>query len=187
MKKKLIIITTFVICAVCISAFISINGNKTISGRSNNQPSYADWKDHYNTDKEVIKNSDLIIRGKVVNSYAEKRADMIFTKQVVEIKKVLKGDLTESQTIEILQTGGELGDIKTPAFEDAPLLDKNGSYIFMLKKSNEGHYLIMGGFQGMGKIEGDLLSFSKDSKDTFKNFHKKNITDVENAIQELVK
>jgi GntR family transcriptional regulator len=87
MNKKLLTIS---LCAVIlITIAITVNLIQVSDKPTNNQNlSHADWKDHYNNITDLTKAADLIIKGKKVDSYNEQRVDMIFTKEVIEIKRL---------------------------------------------------------------------------------------------------
>lgn len=187
MNRKHKILSAVLVCALLVAGIITANNLYTIAERSSKQYTHADWNEHFATDKDLIESSDLIVKGKVIDSYCEKRYDVVFTKQVIEVSKILKGKINSNEQIEILQTGGELDNIKTPVIKEAPLLDKNGTYLLMLRKTDEGHYLLMGGYQGVGKIIKNTLVFSKEQKDIFKGLDNKDITYVEVTIENLAK
>lgn len=143
---------------------------------------HADWNDHYSDFKSMVSSADLVIKGKKVDFYTEQRSDLIFTKQIIEIEKIYKGDADKNSRIEILQTGGKLNDITTSPFAEAPLLDKNSNYLLLLKKSKEGHYLILGGYQGVGLIKNDNVIFNASNTEITEELENKNINYIESVL-----
>ena len=147
-KKKIgLLVIAFSLILIGSVFFISKqNDNKIINNAS------ADWVDHFNDFNSMTRAADLIIKGKKVDSYQEQRVDLIFTKQIIEIKKIYKGDLNIDDKIEILQTGGTLNNITTLPIDEDQLLDNKGNYLLLLRKSSEGHYLILGAFLLSNKL-----------------------------------
>lgn len=130
----------------------------------------ADWVSHYETIDALVENSDIIILGEKHGSYTEQRISMIFTKELIQIEEVYKGEeiiddeIVDNEIIgeeiEILQTGGEMNNITTLPFAEAPLLEEDIEYLLFLDKTSEGYYLIMGGYQGVGTIVNGNVLFS---------------------------
>lgn len=180
MNKAKIIIMIFSLVLVSGIIYFSLP-NKTNSTNKITNTAHADWTEHFLDLKSLAKSSDLIITGKKIDSYAEQRVDLIFTKEVIEVNKVYSGIIAKGDKIEILQTGGTLNGIETKPFEEAPLLDKNGDYLLFLRLTSEGHYLILGGYQGVGLIKNDKIILNEhNSKMT--ELNDKNITDLEKLI-----
>jgi hypothetical protein len=177
-RKIALLVTVFSMIIIGFVLFTSKkDDNKIINSAS------ADWIDHYNDFNSMASAADLIIKGKKVDSYPEQRADLIFTKQVIEIKKIYKGDLNIGDKIEILQTGGTINNITTLPIEEAQLLDNNGNYLLLLRKSSEGHYLILGGYQGVGLIKDDENVIFNDANTEFTNDLKsKKLKDIEEVL-----
>ena len=142
----------------------------------------ADWVDHYESIDELTEKSDLVVLGQVTTSVPELRVDVIFTKQNVAINKYLKGDKIQNDAIQILQTGGELSGKKTPEIDDAPLFQKNDNLLLFLKKTTEGHYLVMGGYQGVGKFVNDKIEVNVEQDKIGKELKAKSKEEVENLI-----
>lgn len=143
---------------------------------------HASWVNHYNDTKTLADKSDLIIIGKVVDSVPEKRVDMVFTKQHIKIDKYIIGDKVADDVVQVLQTGGELNGQKTVELEDAPLFKVNDKYILFLEKTTEGHYLIMGGYQGTGKIVDGKIKVNVDTDEIGKVFKNKSAEEVEAIV-----
>lgn len=170
MKKKSMFIVTFSL-VILLGAFVLYDKNSPIKNNlpnGENGSSNATWISHYYDDTEMIKEADLIIIGKIVGSYTEQRADMVFTRQIVEVQKTLKANslvkadleltslvaeqsrsyleesyLPESNLpmIQILQTGGELNGMYTKPFLEAPLLESGEQYVFLLEQALDENFL----------------------------------------------
>lgn len=143
----------------------------------------ADWTDHYMYGEDMVATSDLIIEGKVVNQVCEQRVDMIFTKQNLAVQKTYKGDLALGKQIQVLQTGGELNGLQTAPFVEAPLLENDSVYLLFLKFTDEGHYLILGGYQGVGEIENEPTAFAATEGQKTQPTEQKTLTEM---AQELI-
>jgi hypothetical protein len=141
------------------------------------------WVNNYVDFEGLIDASDLIIVGKLIEHVPEKRHDLIFTKEQIEIKKVVKGDNVLEDAIEILFTGGVLGDEESPTITDAPLLEEDKQYIFFLQYADEGHYLISGGYQGYAEYSGDTFNLSGKHIEGM-NGEEIKIEDIENYLQQ---
>lgn len=130
----------------------------------------------------------MIVIGTVIDSIPEKRVDMIFTMQVIKIDKYIKGEKVPDDTVNVLQTGGELNGEKTFEFEEAPLFKIKDKYLLFLSKTSEGHYLVAGGYQGSDKIVNGKVRFNMESDNIAKVFDNKRLDDVEALInKDLVK
>ena len=105
----------------------------------------VDWTSHYNQTSDMVNHADLIVVGKVVDSYTEQRSDMIFTKQVIQATEVYQGEIQTGDRFELLQTGGEMNGIHTPEIAEIPLMKQGQKYLLMLQKTEDGYYLILGG------------------------------------------
>jgi len=85
---------------------------------------------------------------------------MVFSLFTLEIIKVYAGDNGNSD-VTVLMTGGSTGEMTTKAPHDTPLLSKEGEYLLFLVRTDEGHYLVSGGYQGLGKLDKNgRISFS---------------------------
>lgn len=63
-------------------------------------------------------------------------------------------------------------------------MEKKGDYLFFLKYTSEGHYLILGGYQGVGHIKNNKLDFNVEDN-VSKELLGKSIVEVEEMIEEL--
>lgn len=111
---------------------------------------------------------------------------MVFTKQIAEIDKVYYGSLNVGDKIEILQTGGVYENIETSPIMEAPLLDKKGEYLLFLRYTKEGHYLILGGYQGVGLIHMNKIKFNEANSKMSKELKDKSMTKLEELINKII-
>jgi len=155
MKKKIIIVSVLCCSLLLFSciAYIHSASQKTV------YPS-ASWVNHYDDVAEMISESDLIIRGTVAASTPEQRINIVVTRQNIHIDKLYQSTAPVGDSIFLLQTGGVLGSTRTKPFPEAPLLEVGKSYLLFLELTEEGHYLIMGGYQGAGRIRAGRLDFT---------------------------
>jgi hypothetical protein len=178
-KKKIGLLVT--IFSMIIFGFVFFSFKKEDNKIINNIS--ADWIDHYSDFNSMASAADLIIKGKKVDSYQEQRVDLIFTKQIIEIRKIYKGELNVDDKIEILQTGGTLNNITTLPFEEAQLLDNNCNYLLLLRKTSEGHYLILGGYQGVGLInDNENVVFNDANTEISSELKTKKLKDLEEIL-----
>ncbi|HYE09871.1 MAG TPA: hypothetical protein VEF53_06810 [Patescibacteria group bacterium] len=181
MRKNIIFGILILIIATSI---VGCSSKVAMDTNDNAGKAFASWVNHYDNASDMIHKADLIVKGKLVDEMTEKRVDLIFTKAVIEVSKVYKGDIKENDTVTILQTGGEMNGEKTEPFDDAPLLKNDGEYILFLTHTSEGHYLIAGGYQGAGKIKNSKVVFNVPDDEATKEFKNKSIVEVENLIKE---
>lgn len=112
----------------------------------NLNPTYVD---NYDTINDIIKNSDVIVMGSATGVKEERKLGIFFT---FDIKKVIKGDYTDSDTITVL------------TINDKYQLTKGSSYILALKHDSyydDTTYHILGGYQGEFSLEGDKITAEK--------------------------
>jgi hypothetical protein len=177
LQNKYIYVATalFLITAITVATinFLSLK---------NEQKPSASWVDSYTNTKDLTDKADLIVIGKVVASVPERRFDIIVTMQIIKIEKYVKGEKVADDIVKVAQTGGELNGYKSSEFSEAPLFKKNDKYVLFLGKTPEGHYLVLGGFQGLGKIVNGKVSVNVDEDEIGKVFKNKRIEEVETII-----
>lgn len=181
MRKNIIIGILILLIA---TSTVACSNNIALNMNDKKPKSFASWINHYQSASEMTQKADLIIKGKLIDESTEKRVNLIFTKAVIEVSKVYKGDIKENDTVIVLQTGGEMNGEKTEPFEEAPLLKNDGEHILFLESTSEGHYLIAGGYQGVGKIKNGKVVFNAPDDEATKEFKNKNLTEVEKLIKE---
>ena len=81
--------------------------------------------------EERLEESAVVVEGKVIEKEAFWGKHLIYTKNLIEIYKVFKGETTQ-EYLEVVTTGGEIGDIVIMAYPSLDLkIGQTG--IFMLK------------------------------------------------------
>lgn len=163
MSKKIIILAI----AIAIGSLILLNNlynnNVSKAASDTNFDISADWADHFVDLKSMIKETDLIVVGEVVDSIPEKRVNLIFTMQYIKIEECLKGSASKNDVIKVLQTGGEYDGKYTQAFPEIPLWKTGDKMILFLEYAPDdgytqgGHYNVAGGYQGYGFIKNSVI------------------------------
>jgi len=210
-KRSIILAISLIVVAIALTATISIgygsNNSEIKSAKSTVHESEAaeciDWATSAEDTTELISESSLAGTVKVISSKTELREDMVFTKSIVEMKypdmiskdiisEVIGNDEVSSKNsfmrIEVLQTGGSCDGVTTEAFPDAPLLDVGGKYMLFLEATDEGHYLITGGFRGIAEIKDSKVSFlTSENKVAFSELENIPTNDVAKTISKMEK
>lgn len=141
----------------------------------------ATWMIYANSVEELIDLSDIIIEGKVVNYKPRIHDGIVFTDETVEVRKVIKGDVTKGDNITVVFTGGEIEGIITPPIKDCPIMDIRGNYMLFLKTNNGKDYFIIGGNQGFGLIKDNRIETTeKGGLEYF--FSKYKLGDIEKSV-----
>lgn len=117
----------------------------------------ASWSEHFDSVNEMEAAADIGIVGVLSDSKTEVRGSLVFTRNIVEVVAVHSGDVQIGDYVEVLQTGGEHGNMSTPAFSELPLMEVNKEYAMFLKKTPPHekygqYYVISGGYQGFVEI-----------------------------------
>lgn len=176
---KKIILGVSVLTLFFSSAFFLNSRNQITNSVS------ATWTDNYDDINELTISSDIIIKGQLVSSNTQLRKDLVFTMNKVKVTEVISGDVAVGDIIDILQTGGTYKNITTQPIEDAPLLEKESSYLLYLSLTDKDktygqYYLISGGYQGITKVDKkeNVTPATKNNR----LFYNKNydINDIEN-------
>ncbi len=106
---------------------------------------------------ELVNNSDLIVRGKVlsINSY-EKEKGRIYSDIKFRVTKTYKGQFVENRDVSFTFLGGTIGDITTTVLEYPHFIKDQESILFLKVDSsvgsNQNRYRITGASQGKFNI-----------------------------------
>lgn len=146
------------------------------------QYTQASWTTHYNTVEEMIKASDEIVIAKVITQSTELRVDMVFTISNLEIIQRI-GTSVDATSLSVLQTGGQKGDFETYPIEDVLMLSKGKTYLLFLEKTDEGHYLLMGGYQGAATIQNGKVIFPNNKAFAQNKLDRLTLEQVDQAIK----
>ncbi|KOA20332.1 hypothetical protein CLHOM_12440 [Clostridium homopropionicum DSM 5847] len=204
-RKILIPIGAFILCILSIYSYTHFNSksynvllNKDIVVKTADELpklAFGEWMNHFESEAEIVKAADLIILANVKDSYPEYlknitnpelQDNMIVTMSVIKINKIFKGNIDKNQEIKILRTGGQIGTFITHPIEDTPELNKNQSYLFFLEKTSKGHYLILGGYQGIGKINDNKLTFDKNLKRIYLKLDNKDLSQINENVSSIL-
>lgn len=189
MKKKLYVFSIIIVSLV-ITAFIvnKYKRNETIS---------ADYP-FYESAKELVDSSDIIIIGKVIDSgkvrdlpinssINEKESDKLkYTLSSISVSKVLKGSINIGDVIEIKQLGDYNGIQEESLKRIDGYLKKDAEHLFFLKSYKNSPYSALNPEQGIIEIiDGKLYSRSSLSLFGTKKSNS-NLDEVISAIQNLL-
>jgi hypothetical protein len=157
MKKK-------VIFSVVLTGVILVGGvlwfeksNAVSEEPKRGSATYVSWTELFSSVDEMEEASDIGIIGVLSESVPEVRENVVFTRNIVEVKEVYSGDVQVGDYVEVLQTGGTYENISTPAFSEIPLMEPDKEYALFLKETEPHeeygqYYLIAGGYQGFAEI-----------------------------------
>ena len=153
--KKQVLFATLVLTSVLLLVGCSSDNNAEPKRGSSTSVS---WTEGYANVSEMEAAADIGIVGILSDSETELRGNIVFTRNTVEVVAVHSGNVRVGDFVEVLQTGGEFGDISTPAFSEAPLMEANKEYAMFLKETEPNeeygqYYLIAGGYQGLAEIK----------------------------------
>lgn len=127
------------------------NSNEVVSGESYSstvepEKVYSEATFPNYSLKELKDKALFIVKGvpvQVTDEYMVE-GDIPFTEYEFKVDKVYKGDKAiQSTAIKVLQDGNELNE-----FIDHPLMELNKEYLLFLKKSSDGHLIMVGGPNG---------------------------------------
>ncbi len=174
--KYLIIagISIGILVATLTIAFFILPGKNNYIDKINNLEgtTLASFRTHAKSVDELISISELIIEGKVVDYEPVIIDNIVYTKETVEVKKAMKGDIAEGDKIIVAFTGGELNSMTTPPIKDCPLMDMRGNYMLFLKTNDGVNYFVIGGNQGFGLIKDNKIQATEQGElgDTFRRY-----------------
>ncbi|KGX84910.1 hypothetical protein [Pontibacillus litoralis] len=158
MKQFTRILLYVCVCVVVVGAgYLGYEKEKdTTSTDSNIIPVHASWGDEAKDVKSLIKESDLVVVGKMTEQMASyqpfENYEDTFTDAKFTVGEIIKGDISSKEVV-ISQYGGERKDGKVEVFESLPLMEKDTSYLLFLTKieddtNRDGKYQTTGGPQG---------------------------------------
>jgi len=175
LKKSIVICTAVILLAVsCLSQpifaeQITDTFDEIVTCREAVcMDSLVSWHEHYESDEEMMHASDIAFTGTVVSVSPELRKDLVFTNVYVSVDSVIFGNIKEGDVIRLLQTGGRIDKLFTPAPTEIPVLEVGVQYeLFLQSNENDNrygqYYLITGGYQGVLEIdENDVYTLSEN-------------------------
>lgn len=159
------------------------SGNNSVSYQLNN----VDWAEHFRTVSEMTNSSDFIILGEVTNQSVEIRNDLAFTmSEITIVKSYGANTIPYKQTIIVLQTGGASKGVQTAPIEDVLMLRNNSSYLLFLRMTDEGHAILMGGYQGVASLIDGRISFPSNHSFDENPLNGISVNEIGNAISTLM-
>ncbi len=150
MKRQIRFITMLLSVVLLLQgAALASGGTGTVTYTSND----IEFLSNCDTYNEMEAKADLIVYGTVIDQWTEVRCNrLVLTISKLQIDTSYAGTET-AQTINILQTGGETAELRTPVPGNAPLLEEGQPYYLYLKyapadEMYDAYYLVIGGHQG---------------------------------------
>ena len=177
MNKLRILIVTSISCiliATLVAVSLNLHNKNSYMDKLNNMKNstLASIMISASTFDELVDLSDIIIEGKAVDYEPEIQDGIVYTIETVEVKKVLKGNVSEGNKVKITFTGGELNGMTTPPMKDCPIMDMRGNYMLFLKTNDGVRYFVVGGNQGFGLIKDNKIEATQEGElgDVIKNY-----------------
>ena len=201
MKKKLLLIIPAVVLASGIFLYSQSQTQNTENSSNSSSITHqegaphADWVKVHNNSTDLVNDSDIIFKGRVINTTPELRYDVVFSMQTIEItepyaisrdKIKLLDTLDKAHpTIVLLQTGGTYGSITSTPFPEADLLEVGKEYLFFLQATPEGHYLPSGSFQGIAEVNDDTIHFGEETVQFFPDLENQSLKTLTTNMQSM--
>lgn len=142
MKKRVAV--ALIVLLICGFAGSSVSATENSSDKKMSFLNVT-WENEYEDITEMEIDVPVVIRGKVKEQVQLVLSEQVYTKNVVEVLEVLKGQ--PEHIVCINQIGGEYGAYYTPTPTELPLLEIDKEYILFLKSSGTEYY-IAGAGQG---------------------------------------
>lgn len=97
----------------------------------------------YSSISQLVSDADSIIKGRVIRSEVELLNELPQTHTVLETEEVLKGELDIGSEVEVIEEGGDGGQVMggVPCMAD-------GTEYYLFLNEDGGNYYICGAFQG---------------------------------------
>ena len=187
MKNKLIYV-------VGIGVIVSLLILNSIRLKSSDEPqgAYASWLSEYLDYPTLVRESEAIIVGTVIESIPFEQDGLVYTAQQITVQEVLSGSLRVGDSIRLIQTGGELEKqhLKTMPFLEDPLLIQKHTYLLFLERSwfePDKWWWLMGGYQGRAEIfdDGRLHCIAHRNDIVAQEFQGRTLTEIKNDISQI--
>lgn len=153
MKKKLLIISSTILLTFIIS-FIGIK-NSNIPLSTNNLSATVDIT--YNNVDELAKDADIIADININDLEYFEYENVPFTLSKAMINEIYKGNINNTESINILETGGIINNVEY-IIEDEKVMKKGENAIVFLQtyegpiKPDKNKYVVLGVYQGKFKF-----------------------------------
>lgn len=156
----------------------------------------------YNTAEGLVENSDLIVQGTVkevsggylkpINNTGDKKMNLIFFKNVIEIKEILKGNVeNQSSIIANKRIGFQIEDERFIEDEIAPY--SKGEEVILFLKARNGEFYPISPYQDKvevkAKNENENMAFRQMGQDPniFSMFKDLTVNQIKKKIKNIVK
>ncbi len=163
--------TKFVIAGVCLIA-VGVGMFFATNDRTpNNYDLVGNWTNQQQSFEEAVQNSTQVVYAKVVDKESFWFNGIVFTEAEIEILENFKGVLQQGDKCFVRFTGGVI-DGEEHYMERQIIPEISEEYIFALEEFSmldgvvEGKYVLVGGYQGMFKMENGIIGrmLSQDSE-----------------------
>ena len=162
--KKIMAMIIMAILALSTSAFAADTPSSVAHA-------HALWTESFDSATEMTQSADVVAIGTVSSQQTETRCNLVFTRSTITIDQLYSGSV-QDDCLQVVQTGGVSGDLYTPEFDDAPLMEIGQTYALFLKYVNDPdygeYYRVLSG--GMGCVSAaDAFLSSTDSYSSMLN------------------
>lgn len=151
-KKAILYLSIPIILIALVLTFSLSKEQKTVQYMAN-------WIDYQESFSQALDNSTQVVCAKVINHNSYKRNEIVYTDTEIEVLETLKGDMIAGDICTVHFTGGTIDGV-IYKMESLTIPNENEVYMFALREYNTengplaGHYLPIGGYQGIFKTEG---------------------------------
>ena len=130
--KKIMAMIIMAILALSTSAFAADTPSSVAHA-------HALWTESFDSATEMTQSADVVAIGTVSSQQTETRCNLVFTRSTITIDQLYSGSV-QDDCLQVVQTGGVSGDLYTPEFDDAPLMEIGQTYALFLKYVNDPDY-----------------------------------------------
>ena len=184
LKKKYLIgiVTSLLLIFTCVVLYNQIGSNKISYNSELPFGGYGTWTDGNYSINQLSNKSDLIVEGKVIKSTPKMSDIIVLTYHDIKIQKCFKGNKKANDIIQIVQTGGILNNKITQQLYDDPLLEQDSNCFLFLKNTKDG-YAVLGGFEGIVRMQGNNTNIIVPQDKIGQTFKDKNEIEVSKIIE----
>ena len=176
----------FIFSIIIVACVLLFPGEKGADDTVTEMRVFPSWSEHFSDLSEALESTEYVIEGKLVGTYTEQRGHIVFTRNKIEVVRVILGEVEQGEVIEVLQTGGRNEKVATIPPSECPLLDDSSSYLLLLDKSEMQedygqYYVVKGGYQGMARLSGKDITPLVEENHLFDDY---NLDVIINMIKE---
>lgn len=176
--------TKIAIAGVCLVA-VGVGIIFALKDRTpNNYDLSGNWINHQETFEEAVQNSTQVVYAKVVDKESFWFNGIVFTEAEIEILENFKGVLQQGDKCFVRFTGGVI-DGEEHYMERQIIPEISEEYVFVINEFSmadevpvEGKYVLVGGYQGMFKMENGIIGQMLGQDDEHKKVVKLNDENV---------